>query len=142
MQTLTRRSAQTQGLPLTYIPLDVLVMHARELIGEQDRLVLFERLHRLASAFKRPGQRGPWLLVFAQNAQERALGSILTRALTTRCFPFQGVRVVNEGTSDQTARAALDLHRLHFSHLPEQQRGAHILILGGNRESQLLRQIC
>ena len=37
--------------------------------------------------------------------------------------------------------AAIELHRLHFPHLPEPQRAAHILVLGGTRERQLLRQI-
>lgn len=138
MQTLTQSPTHMPSYSPGHAPLDVLVLHARELVGEQKRLELFQRLHRLASTFKRPGQRGPWLLVLTHSAMERSLASILTQALTTRTLPFQGVKAVNEGNCQQSALAALDLHRLHFPHLSEQQRGMHILVLGGKRERQIL----
>lgn len=98
---------------------------------------MIERIGQLARRTVRtnPRDRGPWVLVFTSTSQQGELGRQLSHALASRC---QGVLVVAEGSQENSARAALALHHLHFPGVLEIERPARILVLGGVRERELL----
>jgi hypothetical protein len=123
--------------PKVRATLDVLVVRGSSLRYGRTRSGVIARIDQLASrtARSRGCDRGPWVLVFTNSNLEAELGRQLGRALVTRC---QGTVVVTEGGQENSARAALALHRLHFPGVPERERAARILVLGSTRERELL----
>ena len=119
------------------IILDVVVVRGSSLLHGQERASVITRIDQLArrTARTNPRNRGPWVLVFTSTNQQGELGRQLSRALTTRC---QGTLVVAEGSQENSARAALALHRLHFPGVLEGERAARILVLGSAREREFL----
>ena len=127
----------TPNRPAACITLDVVVVCGCSLLHVRARASVIARIDQLArrTARTRPCDRGPWVLVLTSTNLEGELGRQLSRALTTRC---QGTLVVTEGSKENSARAALALHRLHFPSVLERERGARILVLGSARERELL----
>lgn len=118
--------------------LDVVVVRGGSLLHVRERAGVIARIDQLASRTARthPENRGPWVLVLTSTQQQGELGRQLSRALMTRC---QGILVVTEGSRENSARAALDLHRLHFPGVLEGERAARILVLNSAREREFLR---
>jgi hypothetical protein len=70
--------------------------------------------------------RGLWLLVMTHSSKERGIAYSLAQILSHWC---QGVRAVEEVDRENTARAALDFHQLHFPAVSTQERPSRILVL-------------
>lgn len=136
-------STSFQGVPAkpnrsdVRVILDVVVVRGSSLLRTRARASVISRIDQLARRTRRsrPRDRGPWVLVLTRTELEGELGRQLSRVLTTRC---QGILVVSEGSQEETARAALALHSLHFPGVPGRERAARILVLGSTRERVLL----
>lgn len=136
----TQHRRAHQAKPRTHLILDILVLHAGALEGCNERLALMTRLELFARKSERSSSkfRGPWLLVMTHTPRECQLACALARALLSASPRlFQGVRAVDEEDPVSTARAAIELHRLHFPHVAEGLRPARILVLGGIRDQEL-----
>lgn len=127
----------TPNRPAARITLDVVVVRGSELLHVRARASVIARIDQLTRRTDRtrPHDRGPWVLVLTSTNQEGELGRQLSRALTKRC---QGTLLVTEGNQENSARAALALHRLHFPSVLERERAARILVLGSALERELL----
>ena len=126
----------TPNRPEARAILDVVVVRGNSLLHVRARASVIARIDQLARRTDRtrPRDRGPWVLVLTSTNLQAELGRQLSRVLT-RC---QGTLVVTEGSQENSARAALALHRLHFPSVLERERAARILVLGSARERELL----
>jgi hypothetical protein len=70
----------------------------------------------------------PWFLMTIHNPLEHAPAQQLAEQLRCHCH---AVILVRERYPNDTVAAALALHRLHFPHIPEQERKGRILFLTG-----------
>lgn len=118
---------------------DVLVISAADLIDTQSRTDLLQRIHTLMQRAEQGGAplRGTWLLLMTHTHQERMIASTLTGALAASAPWCRGVRVVEERTPEETAKAAIELHRLHYPTIPDRERLARILVVGSTKERAL-----
>jgi len=69
----------------------------------------------------------PWVLLTIHNPREYIYAQQLADKIRRLCL---AVITVKEQYPNETAAAALALHRLHFPQIPEQERKSHILLLG------------
>lgn len=123
--------------------LQVLVVSATDLMATQARTERLQKMAQLAQLAKteETSRRSTWLLLLIHSRQEGMLASTLTGVLTRANSWCRGVRTVKERTAEETARAAIDLHRLHFPEVPDTERASRILVLGSTRERDLLQVV-
>jgi hypothetical protein len=128
MQTTLQRRTGAALSPPTEAILDLVVINAGDLIWVSDRVRLLREIQRLAQCTTRtlPTMRGIWLLVMTHSHEECVIAYRLAQALTRWC---QGVRVVKELDPENTARAAMAFHQLHFPDVGLDQRPSRILVL-------------
>lgn len=142
MQSPEPRRQRAPAMQSVYsVTLDVLVVSATDLMNVQARAELLQRLSLLAHVAKtaEDSRRSTWLLLMTHTRQEGMLAFTLTGALTTANSWCSGVRVVKEHRPEETAHAAIDLHRLHYPTVPDVERAAHILVIGSAREREIFR---
>lgn len=133
MHTLPNARSVRPPAPAT-TTFDVLVINAKELCHPQTRQAHFQRIAALGQRY---AEGNAWMLVMTHTQQEKAVAATFTRAIHNAAPWCRGVRVVVEGTAQQTAQAALQLHRLHFPAVAEGMRLARILVFGSRQEQSL-----
>lgn len=119
--------------------LDVLVINVHDLVQKKRRTRILHDIELLCRRGRRRRfLRGTWLLLMTHSKVERAIAHVI--AFHQPCW-CQGIRVVDGSSEHETARAALDFHRLHFPSVPEVERSTNILVYGSIKQQQLLEQL-
>ncbi len=137
---LERSHGSRDPTTATHVPtFDVLVVSATDLIDSQTRTNLLQRIHTLMQRVEQGGTplHSAWLLLMTHTHQERMIASTLTGALAASAPWCRGVRVVEERTAEETAKAAIELHRLHYPTIPDRERLVRILVVGSTKERAL-----